>query len=155
MNYFTWYMTFNIRFYFTVCTQPTTCTLPSSVRVLGIVSLRITYTWVETCYSCKQTQTVLPKYSCVLTDTNFVNSPQSVSNNNKADARDYYVRVTKVLNNCTVIHLGKTCNFRSDSTSVDCNITIQKKWERRFVWLSVWTLITYQLQKCMLNLLRR
>ena len=72
----------------------------------------MTYICVETCHSCRQTQTVLPKYSCVLTDTNFVNSPQSVCNN-MADARDYYVRVTKALNNCTVMQLGKICNFRS------------------------------------------
>jgi hypothetical protein len=101
------HMTFNIRFYFTVCTQPT-CTLPSSARVLRILRQRMTYIRVETCHSCRQTQTVLPKYNCVLTDTNFVNSPQSVCNNNMADARDYYVRVTKALNNCTVMHLGKT-----------------------------------------------
>ena len=73
----------------------------------------MTYIRGETCHSYRQTQTVLPKYSCVLTDTHFVNPTQSVRNNNMADARDYYVRVTKALNNCAVIHLGKICNFRT------------------------------------------
>jgi len=49
-----------------------------------------------------------------------------------ADARHYLMRMTKAINNYTVIHLGKICNFRSGNIMQ----IIQREWED-FVWPSV------------------